>query len=60
MKKCVLFLALFAACITALAACGSKKAEEPPVAEVIDEEEILEVSTDTTTPTSEASAKESK
>jgi maltose-binding protein MalE len=61
MKKFVLFLVLFAACITALVACGSKKAEEAPVAEVM-EEEVIEVSTDTTTatPTSEAPAAASK
>jgi predicted small lipoprotein YifL len=56
MKKFVLFLSLFAACITALAACGSKKAEETPVAEVM-EEEVIEVSADTTTATPAAASK---
>ncbi|MDR3307041.1 MAG: hypothetical protein LBS61_05185 [Endomicrobium sp.] len=57
MKKFVLFAAMFAVCAFALAACGSKKAEEAPVAEVV-EEEVVEVTTDTTTarPASEAPA----
>jgi predicted small lipoprotein YifL len=46
MKKFVLFTVL----TFALAACGSKKTEEVPTAEVIDEEEIVtKVVTDTTT-----------
>ncbi|MDR3196143.1 MAG: hypothetical protein LBT58_05155 [Endomicrobium sp.] len=49
MKKFVLFAAMFAVCTFVLAACGSKKAEEAPVAEVV--EEKVEVPTDTTTET---------
>jgi predicted small lipoprotein YifL len=50
MKKFVLFAAMFVVFIFALAACGSKKTEEAPVAEVV-EEEVVEVATDTTTAT---------
>jgi predicted small lipoprotein YifL len=50
MKKFVSFAAMFAVFTFALAACGSKKAEEGPVAEVF-EEEVVEVATDTTTAT---------
>ncbi|MDR2399241.1 MAG: hypothetical protein LBD61_02225 [Endomicrobium sp.] len=48
MKKFVLFAAVFSACT--LAACGVKKAAEetPGTAEVV-EEEVVEVSQDTTT-----------
>ncbi|MDR1942646.1 MAG: hypothetical protein LBQ04_00770 [Endomicrobium sp.] len=54
MKKLVLFAAMFAVFTFALTACGSKKAEEIPVAEVV-EEEVVEVATDTITVNAEAS-----
>jgi predicted small lipoprotein YifL len=40
MKKFVLFAAMFAVFTFALAACGSKKAEEAPVAAVVEEEAV--------------------
>jgi intracellular sulfur oxidation DsrE/DsrF family protein len=53
MKEFMLFVAMFAVCTFALAACGSKKAEEVPVVEVV-EEEVIEVAADTTTATTTA------
>jgi ABC-type glycerol-3-phosphate transport system substrate-binding protein len=47
MKKFVLFVAMFAVCTFALAACGSKKAEEATVAEVVEEEVITPEATET-------------
>jgi ABC-type glycerol-3-phosphate transport system substrate-binding protein len=44
MKKFVLFVAMFAVCTFALAACGSKKAEEATLAE-----EAIEVTSNATT-----------
>jgi ABC-type glycerol-3-phosphate transport system substrate-binding protein len=51
MKKFVLFAAVFAVCAFALAACGGKKAEETPGTAEVVEEEVVEVSQDTTTAT---------